>query len=176
MILRYTKLIGLPIFELREQTKLGAINDLLIDRSGQKISGFLLESPILSFKKPLIVLDLDVIEILKDVVLVKDEKSVIPISESLSAQELLRKRFVGINQRIESETGQYLGKAYDYLIDSKTLGVTKFYAKKVFKEIVVPSINIVEFLGHKIIVKDNLFAGLRSKELTKSTIVNEATA
>ena len=170
MILRYTKIIGLPIFELRGQSRLGLVGDILIDQSGQKISGYLLQTPLLSFQKSRIALSVDIIETLKEVVIVKDEDAIISINEAVLAKKLYQKNYFGLGQRVVTETGLFLGKVYDYLVDNKTLGITKFYLRSLFKETIIPAKNILSFEGQTIIVKDKTSLSFKNKE----AIVNEA--
>ncbi|MFA6963218.1 MAG: PRC-barrel domain-containing protein [Patescibacteria group bacterium] len=153
MILRYTKLIGLPIFDLRDQSRLGKVADILVDPSGQKIIGFILLNSIFSFGAPRVVLAVDVIEVLKEAVIVKDEDAVIQLEEAQTAKDLFKKRYYGLNQKAFFESGAYIGKVYDYLIDSKTLALSKFYIQSLLKETVIPSKDVIDFDGRKIIVK-----------------------
>ncbi len=175
MILRYTKLIGLPIFELRDQARLGIVADILLDQNGQKIIGFILENPIFSFQPPKIVLSIDIIETLKEALIVKDDDAVVPLSEALPAQELFKKKYFGIAQKVFSETGKYLGRVTDYIIENKTLFITKYYVQSMTREVIIPSGDIIDFNGKKITVRDKTTAIGLEQELPES-VTNEATA
>ena len=156
MIFRYTNLINLPVFELQNQTRLGIVEDLIIDKTGRKIYGLLIKNTGFFGGPPSIILNVDIAQTLEEVVLVGDNSALIPLLESLPAKELYEKKNFGLDQKIETESGQFLGKVYDYLFDDSTLRVTKFYAHDFFKEFVLQSEDIIQFQGKKIIVKDRL--------------------
>ncbi len=66
-----------------------------------------------------------------------------------------------INLRVETESGDYLGKVYDFLIDTETYEILKYYIKggsflnKVFpKELIIDRLQIVAITKEKMIVND----------------------
>jgi sporulation protein YlmC with PRC-barrel domain len=153
MIVAYTNTIKKPIASLREQAKIGEIEDIIFD-GDFKIQAFTLTPTFLNFSGKKIVSNIDVIELVKEALIIKDDEAIMPISDLSRINKLYKAKFYGINQKVITENGQSVGSVFDYLIDSTTLSITKIYIKKLFSELVIPVSKITKIKGKTITVKD----------------------
>lgn len=170
MILRYLQLIGMPVYELRSQTRVGQINDLLIQEDFS-INSFVLKRPIFDFGAARIIASVDTIELLKEGLLVRDTGAVIELSESIRAKKLADTKNFGIGQRVLTESGQFIGTVNDYQIESKNLLIKKFHVRKIFSEMIISPADILKFENRIITVKDPLHAS-KVKEILRNPAIS----
>lgn len=153
MILRYTQIIGLPIFELKNQSLLGYSYECVLDNAKKSVLGLVLKPGIFSQPK-LILLQMDILRLLKKNIIVRDEGSISEINDLVRVQTLIDDGIFGIGQKVQDESGNNLGKLYDFLVDSESLGITKLYTKDMTKERIISASDIISIEPKIIIVKD----------------------
>lgn len=160
MILPYTKIVGKPIYELKGQTKIGIVKEVIFQKADFKVSGLLLEHSIFDREKPSVT-SADIVEVVNEGVIVKDDDSVSNLKENVRLFESLKNGVYGIGQTVVTKSGKSLGKVIDLYIESTSLSVVKIYAKNIFSERIISSTAIIEIEGKKIVVKEN-FESIRA--------------
>jgi len=153
MILRYTQIIGLPIFELKNQSLLGYSHECVIDNVKKSILGIVLKPGIFSQPK-YILLQMDVLKILKKNIVIRDEGAISEIKDLVRVQALIDDGMFGIGQKVQTESGNNLGKLYDFLVDSESLGITKLYVRDMTKERIISASDIISIEPKVIVIKD----------------------
>jgi len=153
MILRYTQIIGLPIFELKNQSLIGYSHECVLDNIKKSILGIVLKPGLFSQPK-FILLQMDVLKILKKNIVVRDEGAISEIKDLVRVQTLIDDGIFGVGQKVQTESGNNLGKLYDFLVDSESLGITKLYTKDLTKERIIPASDIISIEPKIIIIKD----------------------
>lgn len=154
MILLYTKIVGLPIFDFRSQQKVGEVKDLTFQVKDFKVSGIVLEGALFQRKKRVISVA-DVIDIESQGTVINGEEAISLIDENLRMKEAIRSGYHGIGQKVVTRSGKSLGRVIDLFISTDTMTIAKIHVKGLFSEKIVSSSAIVEIKKRKIIVKDN---------------------
>lgn len=155
MIVKYTGIIGSTVAELRDQTKIGQVSEIVIDKNKISLAAIAIGTPFWSFQKNKFVLAIDIVHLLKDGVIINSINSVINLGESINLEKIVREKCFGIGQRVETESGVFLGKVYDFLIETDTLLITKFYIRHLLSERIIPANKIIYMDSKSIKIKDN---------------------
>jgi uncharacterized protein YrrD len=169
MILRYTQIIGLPIFELKDQSLLGYAYECILDNTKNSILGIVLKPGIFS-KPKLILLSMDIQKVLKKHIFVRDDGALSEIADLVRVQTLIDNGIFGIGQKVQTESGQNLGRLYDYLVESERLAITKLYIKDLSKERIISAENIISIEPKLITIKDSLNIVEVANEVLSETI------
>jgi len=169
MILRYTQIIGLPIFEIKNQSLLGYSYECVLDDSKKSVLGLVLKPGIFSQPK-FILLQMDIIRMLKKNIIVRDEGSISEIKDLVRVQTLIDDGIFGIGQKVQTESGNNLGKLYDFLVESETLGITKLYVRDMAKERIIPASDIISIEPKIITIKDLLGQVEALSEIVPETV------
>ncbi|MFA7253020.1 MAG: PRC-barrel domain-containing protein [Patescibacteria group bacterium] len=156
MLLTYSKIIGFPIFELSDQSRIGFVEDIIISPDELKIAAIAIKRSGFFSTRYKIIPFVEIVHILKDGVLIKDSRSIEEIDDLPRIKRLIEDKNFGVGQKVITENGNPIGTVSDYLIESQTLAWTKIYVKSLLKERIIPISKIVEINGKKIIVRDNL--------------------
>ncbi len=156
MIVIYSKLIGLPIMELKTQTKLGNVEEIVFNKTNFKISGLVTKSSIIPFiNKTTIVASSDLIEISNEALIAQNCDSVISLDESPRIKELIKGGYHGINQKVYTKSGKYIGKVHDLYLETSTFEVVKILVRNIITERLIGANQIIEVKGKKIYIKDD---------------------
>jgi len=157
MILPYTKIIGLPVFDFKNQSQIGTVKDVIIQAKDFKVSGFILESSIFD-RKTKVISSTDLIDIASQGVIANDEDAVSTTEENVRLKDAIKSGYHGIGQKVVTKSGKGIGKVIDLFISSETLEISKIHVKSVFIERIISRSAIIEIKKKKIIVRDNFEA------------------
>lgn len=155
MIVSYDKIKNLSVYELKNHSKLGEVAEIILKNEDFQIAGLILKKNVLS-KEEHVISELDIIEISNKGVIVQNAEAVLESSELIRIKELIKEGYVGAGQRVVTRSGRYIGRVCNFLVDSSTLMVTKFYTKNLLSEKIFSTHNIVSFEGRTIIIRDDL--------------------
>lgn len=155
MMVLYSKLIGAPVAELKDQTKVGEISDFIIENAGLTLAGAIISQDNFLFSKKKVISSIDFIQLLKKGVIIGDENAIAELSEIGKLETLYKNKNYGIGQKVITKSGQYVGHVFDYLIDAPTLAIRKFYIKKLFNERIIPVTSVISFEGKIITIKED---------------------
>ena len=167
MMTLYSKIINSPVVELRTQTQVGVVDDLVIHKTKLEIYGIILKkSSFLDFNEPQVVMNTDILEMSSESVIVNNAESILPLSETIRLKEAIAQKYCGIYQRIVTKKEKNIGLVYDYLIDSTTQKITKFYCRTLASEKIISADHVIKMEGKKIYIKDEY----ESKRITEPVI------
>jgi uncharacterized protein YrrD len=155
MIVSFSKLIGAPIFELKTQTKLGFIIDIVIKKSDVSIYGLIAKTSLAPFSRAKTISETDILEISNDGIIVEDEKAISDMTETIRLKEAFDGGLHGVGQKVKTKSGKNIGKVFDYLIRADDLTITKIYLKNLFSERIIPTSAIVEIKGRQITINND---------------------
>lgn len=155
MIIPYTKLVGLSVFELKTQTKLGFVLDVIIKKSDISVYGLVVKTSLLPFSKMKVVTETDILEIGNEGVIVQDEEAIADLDETVRLKEAYHHKLRGINQHVKTKSGKNLGKVFDYLVRANDLSITRIYIKNLVSERIIPASAITEINGKHITVNND---------------------
>jgi len=155
MMLLYSKIIGTPVAELRDATKIGLISDLIIEESDLSVAAAVVETNLNPFSKKQVVAATDFVKIFKDGIVVNDADAIVELDEVVRAAKLYDNNCHGLVQRVVTKSGVYVGHVYDYLFDAETTTIHKLYVKKLFSEQIIPTTIVTSMSGKIITIDDN---------------------
>jgi len=156
MFLHYSKIVTLNIAELRSQSKIGCVLDVVINNDNLSLSGLILKKQNIWQNKIFVIPINDIIEIENKGIIVSNVDSIVPIGEVVRIKKQFDEGYVGIDQKVITKSGKYIGKVYDYIVDSKSLIITKLYTKHLLNERIIPAKNVVSYDKKLIIINDDI--------------------
>lgn len=154
MILPYTKIVGLPIFDFKNQQKVGQVSDLIFSPKDFKISGVILERSFFD-RKAKVASSADIVDLSSQGVIVNDDGAILILDENVRLKEAIRSGHHGIGQKVVTKGGKSLGRVIDLFVSTEMLQVSKIHVKNILSERIISSTAVVEIKKRKIIVKDN---------------------
>ena len=163
MLVQATNLLGHSVASLEEKKRLGEVNNILIDRNNAKIIGLIVLIGNKFFGHRLFIGEMDILEIDKQGVAIRSSEDLIDPNEVIKAKKILDERFNIINLPAIAKTKEKLGKISDYIIDTQSMQITKFYVQNIFNDRIF-SINDI----YKITKKAVIFNHIETKGLSKS--------
>lgn len=155
MIIKYSSLVGSIVAELKDQTQLGKISDIVINNENFCVAAIVLEPPFWFFGANKFILAMDIVHLLKDGVIVRDAQSAIDQTESVNLDRLVKAKSYGIGQKVVTDTGETLGHVYDFLIETESRAITKFYVKALGHDRIISVDMVVLMEGRLITIKEN---------------------
>jgi len=157
MMSLYSKIINSPVVELKTQTQIGVVDDLIIHKTKLEVYGVILKkTSFLNFNEIKVISGTDILEMNSQAVVVNNNDAIIPLSEAIRLKDAIDQKYYGIYQRIVSKKGKNIGLVYDYLVDSTTQNITKLYCRTLLNEKIIPVHSVIKMEGKKIIIKDEL--------------------
>lgn len=155
MLILYSKIIGLNVMDLRSRTRLGQIDEIVLNNENLKTAGFILKKRDIWNKETLVVGETDIVEITNQGLVVSNENSVANLDESIRIKRLFEDNYFGVGQKVITKSGKYIGKVHDFLIDNKTFEIEKIYIKNMLKEKIISRDCIDSYIKNIIIIKDD---------------------
>lgn len=155
MIIPYTKLVGVSVFELKTQTKVGYVLDLIIKKSDISIYGLVVKTSMLPFAKMKVIAETDIVEVGNDGVIIQENDSISDFDDAVRLKEAYHHKLHGIHQHVRSKSGKNLGKVFDYLVRATDLSITKIYVKSLVSERIIPTSAITDIKGKQITVNND---------------------
>lgn len=126
MFVLATDIFKKPVFAQDVNEEIGFVEKIIVDPANGAIIGFLIRKP---FQKALVVVEEDVIDLTQDGLLINSENSLIPPADVIKIKEILESRIEIIGAKAVTQSGKFLGKIENYLIEIETAQVTRFYIK-----------------------------------------------
>ena len=145
MFIEATKIIGLPIASIEEESKVGDVLQLVVDPQNGALLGFLVRSGgIFAQSKALSVVDIR--EWDPNGLVIGSINHIVPVDEIVRLKEIVDQKLVILGLKAQTESGKNLGVIENLLIDTDTLTVAKYYVKNVLlgDERVFPANSVIK--------------------------------
>jgi len=155
MMLLYSKIIGGPVAEIKTQSRSGEIADLFINNEDLSVAGIIVKIHHLFMSDKKVVNSTDIVQLLKDGAIIRDSESLCDIEDLIRLKKLYENKSYGLSQKVITKSGQFVGRVYDYMIDSTTMTIRKFYVKKLISEVIIPTSKVIEMEGKTITIKED---------------------
>jgi len=128
MFIEAKKLIGLPVAAMDTESKVGVISKIIIDPKNGNLMGFLLKKEnILS--SSLALANSDISEWDPNGLLTPTIDNLVKPEEIIRLNEILQNNFDLFGLKAKTQSGKKLGQVDNFLIDSETSYVMKYYLK-----------------------------------------------
>lgn len=162
MILKYSQVIGKPLMEMKTQSFLGKISEIILTKTTLKISSLIIkDAPLWPAKKA--VTESSLVEVGLEAAIVNNEEDLSLIRELPRVKESLENGFCGVGQKVYTKSNKYIGRVYDYTFDTESRLLFKLYVKSVISERMIARTAIVEIKHHKVIIEDD-FEAIKDSE------------
>jgi len=154
MFVEATKLLNLPVASEESMSKIGEISEIIVDPDNGTISGFLVKLPgIFGPQKVLSVVD--VLAWDPNGIVTSDQENLVDKNEIVRIQRILNQNFHLIGLRAETESKKHLGQIEDFLIDTETQTVAKYYLRNILGNSLILGNDKVVKIDKKIIFTDD---------------------
>lgn len=128
MFIEATKLIGLPVAARDDQIKAGVIRQILVDPQNGQLLGFLVKiDGLFSPQKALSIID--VIDWDPKALVTASIDNLVDPSEIVRFKKVIDEKIYLLGMKAKTESGIGLGEVENFLIDTNTQSVTKYYLK-----------------------------------------------
>jgi uncharacterized protein YrrD len=156
MLIEAKKLIGLPIAALDVASKIAEIQKILVDPNSGNVLGFLVSAGGL-FSPKKIVSAVDVREWDPNGLITDSVENLVDPKEIVRVKEVLDQKIDLFGMKAKTKKGKNLGNIEDFLIDTATTTVMKYYIKDlVLKSRVFPSDKVIKIEKGTVIFDDDL--------------------
>lgn len=143
MLIEASKLIRLPIGALDSQSRIGSVQNVIIDPKNGELLGFfvkkdglLLPTEVLSTK--------DVSEFDINGLVTKNEDNFVGLKDVITIKEVVKKNIKIIGANAFTESGDKIGRVFDLLINTEQLLVVKYYIKGFFEDKIIPAEKVIK--------------------------------
>ncbi len=154
MLIEKSNLIGLPVFELENQTRIAEVVDFFIDESEIKIEAAIVKTGgLVSHQK--YISAKEIMDISKAALIAENSESLVEPKEMIRLHKKSKKRAKIVGEKVYTKKGEFLGTVFDYVIENSSLAISRLYLKKLFDQRIIHASAIIKIEQHKITVKDN---------------------
>lgn len=156
MFIEAKKLIGLPIAALDTQSKIAEIQKILVDPNNGNVLGFLVSSGgIFAPKK--VVSAIDIRDWDKNGLVIDSIDNMIEPNDIVRIKDVLDQKIDLLGMKAKTESGKNLGSIENFLIETETNCVIKYYLKDlVSKARIYPAEKVVRIEKQAIIFSDDV--------------------
>lgn len=161
-------MIGFPVFDEFSNSQIALIQDIIIDPETGKVLAFLI-------KNNRIIAPLDVQRI-NSALSIENSDRILPLDDILRVYEVYKMKVDIIGAKVITERKKlYLGRVFDFAIDTTHMTLTNIYVAKIFflfrfEEKIISYKNIVRINKNTIIVKDLKEALVKEKVAARSEV------
>lgn len=127
MIKSFSSIVGVNVIDQASGRVLGSILGSIVNPDTGNIEAFWVKSNV----KNSIILSSGIAEIKKNIYAVS-ENSVIPYSDVIRINEILKEGRFFLRNSVQSESGENYGRLYDFTFDTQHLAVRSIYVRRSF--------------------------------------------
>jgi len=153
VLIEYSKLIGLPVYDIESKRRVAELSGFFVDEDEKKIEVIIAKTKGL-IKKTVFIPQKELIELLKDGLIIENEESLVPPTEMVRFNKKMKRRPKIIGQRVETKNGDYIGKVSDFVIENSSLSITRLYVKRIFDQRIIHASAILKIDEKRIVIKD----------------------
>ncbi|MEI8143269.1 MAG: PRC-barrel domain-containing protein [Candidatus Berkelbacteria bacterium] len=165
MQVAFSTIIGLPIFELRDQQQIGRIEDIIF-QDDLKVIAFTVKTGGF-FEQPSALFTNEIVELNKGAIFVNQEDALSPLTENIRLAEMIKNKQIGINHPVVNTDSQKTGQCDEIIFTSQTFQISRIQSKSLFGERIFDQKCLRGF-------KDNCFWVKDSNNVTKTTLATDS--
>jgi len=156
MLLEAKSVLGLPVATLEEKQKIGTIKKIFVDRKNAKVLGFLIHVEGFIFGRNLFLSESDILDIDKNGVVTRTKENFIDPKEVMRVKRILTEHFSLFGLSATTRSEKRLGKISNFVINTNTLQVVKFYIRGLFENRIVDYKKVYKITKKQIIFKNDI--------------------
>ena len=128
MFIEASKLINLPVAAMDISSKIGTIREVLIDPENGRLLGFLIKTGGI-LGSPKVLSAVDIREFDPNGIVTDSIDNIVPAKEIVRINEVLTKNILVLSMKAKTQSGKRLGIVENFLLDTDTQSVVKYYLK-----------------------------------------------
>lgn len=158
MLIEASTILEKPVITSDAEGEVGRVSDIIIDPKNCKVIAFSVSG---FLSKPKVISEIDVLEVTKDAIIINSEDALTLPSEIVKVKEISDKKIKVLGSQAVTETKRALGRIEDFLIDTETVSIVKFYIRGglLSPSLVLPSEKVVKIEKGRIIFEDSVLEG-----------------
>ena len=155
MLIRASDIIGKPIYTHDDGAIGGAVKEIIVSPENGRVLGFINKT---FFQPQNVVSEQDVIAVNQRGVAINDLDALIPPQDVIKISAVLKKKIHILNSLAQTENGKKLGCVEDFVIETETASIIKFYIKggMLSPFLILSSDDVVKIDAGKIIFTDSV--------------------
>ena len=153
MLIEYSKLIGIPIFNLESQRRAAELAGFFFDEKEAKVEAVIAKTAGFWGKMKFISAK-EIVELSKNALIIRDEESLVEPKEMIRLNKKMKKRAKIIGEKVTTKNGDFIGTVNDFVIESNSLLITRLHVKRLFDQKIIHASAIIKIEQKKITVKD----------------------
>lgn len=154
MMIEATKLIGLPVAAIDTESKIGEVKEIVVYPETGKLLGFLVKTGRV-FSRTLALSIVDIKEWDPNGLVTESMENLVPAAEIIRIRDVLEKYQSILKMKAKTESGKSLGVCENFLIDTETESVVKFYLKDILGKTRIFPHNALVKIDKALIFKDD---------------------
>lgn len=164
--------MGTPIISLYNSVRIGEILDFIVDPDIGKVVGVIGETTGIFKKRNKIISVIDIRELSKQALIVDSEDVLVWQDEVVKIDNILKSKVKLFGNKVFTESGKYLGKVSDFLID-QLFYLAKLYVdpplSNIFStQLIISRDLILKITKNEIIVSDSLIEPEKETEIAEA--------
>jgi len=165
--------LNIPIISLYNTAKIGSVLDFVVDPDTGRVIGIIGERGGFLKRDAKVISTVDVREFSKEALLVDSEDALVSQYDIVKIDSVLKSRIKIFGNRVVTESGKYLGKVRDYLVDDFFL-IAKLYVNPsvtniLSSQLIISRDSILKITKDQIIVSDSLLELAEDTEVVGAT-------
>ncbi len=153
---KYSQIVGTPVYIEEARSPVTTVKDLVVDCARGKVIGFIVD-----INKNLVVAPIDILE-WNDKLVINGYEAMVEADEILRIKEALDEGIFLLKNKVETEEGKYLGKVFEYTVNTGSMMVNSLYVAKGFlgllryEQRIIGMKHVLEVKKEVIVVKDEI--------------------
>jgi len=158
-----SEILNKKVYASDTESEVGRIAEIIVDPENGRVVAFSIAR---FLEKSKVVAETDVLEVKKDGVFVTSENAITAPSEIIRVKEIIDKGIKILKSKAVTESKKVLGKIEDFLIETETASVVKFYVRGglLSPSLILPSEKVVRIEKGRIIFSDDVLERKEIKE------------
>lgn len=155
MIIPYSKIIGMSVFAVKNQSCVGIIVGVVLKKQDFAVHGFIVKTSVLPFISNKVISATDVVDLTPEGLVVENDNIVSDLHDAVRLHQAIHDGYTGIQQKVITESGKRIGRVFDYLVSAPDLSISRIYIRSLLSERILPKAAIKSFKKGIIIIRDD---------------------
>jgi len=165
MLIQASTILNLPVAAIEEKAKIGTVKNLIINPENGELIGLIVRKTGFIFSTNKILSGHDILDIDKNGVVTRKEENLVDIKEVIRIKKIISSKICVLNQKAVTQSGKYLGRVNDLLIESETLSIVKYYIHGIIEDKIFPANKVIEITKKAVIFFDDVIESVSATEM-----------
>lgn len=153
MLVLISQLVGRPVITFDEAQPLGVLRDPIVDPENGKLAGYFFGHGLFYSKQDVLSAD-DIVTYDENRVVVHRSDIVRKVKEEPRVRKILQQKVPVLGAKVLTESGKFLGRANDLLLDTELNMIVKYYVHGLMQDRIIAAEHVITIDKRGIIVDD----------------------